>query len=154
MKTTIKYILLLIGITANAQLVQETTTYSYDYLNRLVQVVFDDGSTHNYVYDNLGNRIQLNTQTLDIDSVTLQNAITVYPNPTKEILNIKVPESIIINEDLTITLYDINGKIINQVKPKIIDHNLFIRVSELSIGTYIVHLKNGNNQWSQIVIKK
>ena len=55
------------SISANAQLQQETTNYSYGNLNRLVQVVFNDGSTKNYVYDDLGNRTQLNIQTLSID---------------------------------------------------------------------------------------
>ena len=110
MKTTIiTYILLLISITVNAQLVQETQTYEYDNLNRLVKVVFNNGNTKEYVYDNLGNRIQVNLQTLNVDSETLQNTITFYPNPTSQFININVPDRIL-NQNVQVILYDINGR--------------------------------------------
>jgi len=153
MKTTIKYLILLIGITANAQLQQETTNYSYDNLNRLVQVVFNNGSTHDYVYDDIGNRTQLNIQTLSIDEEVLKNTITVYPNPTSNFLNIKLPQTIL-GKNLVIELYDINGQLITDKKPKIKNNLLIINVNSLSNGVYLLHLKNGNQKWSKLFIKK
>ena len=155
MKTTIKYLLLLIGITANAQLQQETTTYSYDNLNRLVQVVFNDDSTHDYVYDDIGNRTQLNITdvTLGIDSETLQNPIIVYPNPTDSFLNIKLPDSFI-SQNLTIQLYDVNGRLVANSKPTITDNQITINVNTLSNGVYLLHLNNNNQKWSKLFIKK
>jgi YD repeat-containing protein len=159
MKTKIKYIVLLISISIYTQSPPPepgfiTTTYSYDNLNRLVQVVFNDGSTHDYVYDDLGNRIQLSIETLSIDSEILQNTITVYPNPTEEFLNIKIPESVVIGDTKDITIYDLNGRVINHIQPEILDNKITLKVDELFVGTYLIHLKTDTGTWSQIFIKK
>jgi len=140
------------SISANAQLQQETTNYSYGNLNRLVQVVFNDGSTKNYVYDDLGNRTQLNIQTLSIDSETLSNPIIMYPNPTDDALNVKLPQTIL-GKNLIIKLYDINGQLITDKKPKIENNLLIINVNSLSNGVYLLHLKNDTNKWSKLFIK-
>ncbi len=153
MKTTIKYLILLFSISVNAQLEEETTTYSYDNLNRLVQVVFNDDSTHNYVYDDLGNRTQLNIQTLSIDEETLRNTITVYPNPTDSLLNIQLPDSFN-HENTIIQLYDINGRLIVDNKPTITNSQITINVDALSNGVYLLYLKTDNQKWSKLFIKK
>lgn len=153
MKTTITYILLFISISVNAQLVQETTTYSYDNLNRLIQVVFYDGSTHDYVYDDLGNRIQLNIQSLSIDEETLKNTITVYPNPTSNIINIMFPENLI-SKDSNITIYDINGSLINNHNSTIVNNGITISTDRLSTGVYLIKVVSDKKTWSQLFIKK
>jgi len=153
MKTTIKYLLILISITANAQLEIETTTYSYDNLNRLAQVVFNDGSTHDYVYDDIGNRTQLNIETLSIDAETLKTPIIVYPNPTESYLNIKFPTEFN-SKDIVIELYDVNGKLVTDNKSKVQDNHINIDVKSLSNGVYLLHLKSDDKKWSQLFIKK
>lgn len=153
MKTTIKYILLLISITANAQLVQEETTYSYDNLNRLIQVVFYEGSTHNYIYDDLGNRIQLNIQSLSIDEETLKNTITVYPNPTSNIINIAFPKNLI-SKETNVIIYDINGSLVKDYKATIENNNVSIIISQLANGVYLIKVVNDKKTWSQLFIKK
>jgi|TARA_B110000495_G_C22559263_1_gene337599 YD repeat-containing protein len=153
MKTTIKYLLILISISANAQLEQKTTDYSYDNLNRLVQVVFNDNSTHNYVYDDIGNRTQLNIETLSIDTETLTNTITVYPNPTDSFLNIKLPDSFT-SKSTYIQIYDVNGRLIVDNKPTIIDNQITINVNSLSNGVYLIHLITDSQKWSKLFIKK
>lgn len=152
MKKIIKYLIFLIGITANAQLVQETT-YSYDNLNRLVKVVFNAEKEKNYVYDDLGNRIKLNITTLNINAETLKKTISVYPNPTNSFLNIQLPQTILGN-NISIILYDINGKQIKNSKIKIKDNSAFIEVENLSKGVYLLHLINEDKKWSQLFIKK
>lgn len=151
MKTTIKYILLLIGISAYSQTVE--TNYSYDNLNRLVQVVFNDGSTHSFVYDDLGNRIQLNFETLSIDEETLINTITLYPNPTSTTINIMFPNNLISQKPI-ISIYNINGSLIKNHKAKVINHNIQIPTSNLSNGVYLLTLISDNKTWSQLFIKK
>lgn len=155
MKTTIKYLLILIGITANAQLQQETTTYSYDNLNRLVQVVFNDGKTNNYIYDDIGNRTQLNItdSTLGVDSEVLENPIVVYPNPTDSFLNITFPREFN-SKNIIISLYDVNGRLIIDNKSKIENNEAIIDVHSLPNGIYLLHLKNDNQIWSKLFIKK
>ena len=153
MKTTIKYLLLFISISIYAQ-DQVETTYSYDNLNRLVKVVFNDGTKEkNYVYDDLGNRIALNITTLSINAETLKNSITVYPNPTGHFLNIQLPQTIL-GKKISITLYDINGKQIKNSKIEVKDNSALINVENLSKGVYLLHLINEDKKWSQLFIKK
>ncbi len=153
MRIKITYLLLFICFSANAQIQQETTTYSYDNLNRLVQVVFNDGSTHNYVYDNLGNRTQLNIETLSIDEETLKDVITVYPNPTENCLNIKLPSDFS-TQDVKITIYDVNGRTMESYSTSIENSEVVIDVGKLSNGVYLLHLKSEEKSWSKLFIKK
>lgn len=152
MKTTIKYLLLFIGISVYAQ-DQVETTYEYDNLNRLVKVVFTGETEKNYVYDDLGNRIALNITTLSIDTETLKNSITVYPNPTDSFLNIKLPQTIL-DKDISIKLYDINGKQIKNQKITLKNNSVNINVEQIPKGVYLIHLINNDKNWSQLFIKK
>lgn len=131
----------------------ETTTYSYDNLNRVVQVVFNDGYEKNYVYDNLGNRTQLNINTLSVDEEALKNVIVLYPNPSEDILNIKIPDNID-SKNASIQLYDINGRLVTQNVPSIIDNKISVEINTLSNGVYLIHLISGNQKWSKLFIKK
>lgn len=70
MKNTIKYIFFLIGITSYAQLEQIETLYTYDNLNRLVQVVSNGEIIHSYTYDDIGNRLELTITTEDNPQLT------------------------------------------------------------------------------------
>ena len=152
MKTTIKYLFFLISISVYAQEIVETT-YEYDNLNRLVKVVFTGEKEKNYVYDDLGNRIALNITTLSIDAEILKNTITVYPNPTGSFLNIQLPETIL-GKNISIILYDINGKQIEKSKIKVKDNSAMINVENLSKGVYLLHIENKDKKWSQLFIKK
>ncbi|WP_026776315.1 T9SS type A sorting domain-containing protein [Polaribacter sp. Hel_I_88] len=152
MKIKIKYLFLLICISAYTQGIVETT-YEYDNLNRLVKVVFTGEKEKNYVYDDLGNRIVLNITTLSIDAEILKNTITVYPNPTDSFLNIQLPQTIL-GENISIVLYDINGKQIKKSEIKVKDNSAMINVENLSKGVYLLHIKNEDKKWSQLFIKK
>ena len=155
MKTTIKYLIILIGISVNAQLEQKTTDYSYDNLNRLVQVVFNDGSEKHYLYDDLGNRIQLeiNNSTLGIIPEVLRNPIIVYPNPTDNALNISLPKDLEL-KNVIIELYDVKGRLIPSDKYELRENQISINVNELSNGVYLLHLKSNGKKWSKLFIKK
>jgi YD repeat-containing protein len=152
MKTAIKYLTLFISISIYAQ-DQIETTYEYDNLNRLVKVVFTGESEKNYVYDDLGNRIALNITTLSINAETLKTTITVYPNPTSSFLNIQLPQTIL-GSNVSMTLYDINGKQIKNSKIEVKDNSALINVENLSKGVYLLHLINEDKKWSQLFIKK
>ncbi len=153
MRAIIKYLLIAISFTANAQLVQEITDYEYDNLNRLVKVVFNDGDTKEYVYDNLGNRIQINMETLSIDAETLKNTITVYPNPTNQFININLPETII-NQKVDIIIYNINGRELKTNKRQIESTTFSLDVGAFSNGVYLLRIVRDKEQFSQLFIKK
>lgn len=156
MKKTITYITLLIGITSYAQLDQIETTYSYDNLNRLVQVVSNGESqnfTRSYTYDDIGNRLSIDAEALGIDAEVLKNTITIYPNPTDQFLNLQLPEGVAIN-DTRIELYDISGRLIDSPNPTIEVRNMRMNVTGLSDGVYLIRVNNRDQQWTQLFIKK
>jgi len=48
---------LLFGLLATAPVGAASVTYTYDALGRLTQVIYDDGKTITYAYDEAGNRV-------------------------------------------------------------------------------------------------
>lgn len=156
MKKTITYITLLIGITSYAQLDQIETLYSYDNLNRLVQIVSNGESqnfTRSYAYDDIGNRLSIDAEVLGIDDEVLKNTITIYPNPTDQFLNLQLPEGII-SSNTKVELYDISGRLIGSPNPIIEGQKMKMHVNGLSDGVYLIRVNNGEEQWSQLFIKK
>lgn len=62
-----KLLVFLMSINIYAQLEQNHTFYQYDNLNRLTQVIYNDGTEVNYTYDDLGNRTQTTVASDDDD---------------------------------------------------------------------------------------
>jgi hypothetical protein len=75
---------------------------------------------------------------LSIENYNLQKVVTLYPNPTKGLINIKNEKSII----KSFKIYDINGKYIFS---KDNTENNSIDISNLSSGVYIIKLLDNNN---------
>jgi hypothetical protein len=151
------YIFLALPFFINAQSIEEETIqYSYDNLNRLIHVIWEDDIEKMYVYDDVGNRIQLEiTETgLGIDDEILRNTITVYPNPTKNLITIKLPESeVFFNPE--ITLYDLQGKLLHSEKKNIgTNREIQLSLSSFSNGVYLIRLMENEKFWSQLIIKK
>lgn len=153
MKLIVKYLLLILSISAYAQTDLVQTEYEYDNLNRLVRVISNDGTEKSYVYDDLGNRMQLNTTTLSVDTETLKNVITIYPNPTDRFIRVRFPERFE-STKLSYTLFDINGKQIMSSKYSIEEQHIEVDVGNLANGVYLIHLRSGQQKWSQLIIKK
>jgi len=149
----IQYILFLISVSTYAQLEQIQTQYEYDNLNRLVKVIFNDGIEKNYVYDDLGNRTQLNTTTLSVDTETLKTTITLYPNPTNRNFRIRTPQNFN-NKNVKLRIYDMNGKEIFIRNYELKDSEIEIDVGTISNGIYLLNLIHGREKWSQLFIKK
>jgi len=77
-----------------------------------------------------------------VDEETDQS-ISVYPNPTSGILNIQGN-----NKELTAVIFDILGK-------KIMSQSFFneVDLSQLETGIYIIRISDGQNSFSQKIIK-
>jgi hypothetical protein len=69
----------------------------------------------------------------------LLNAISIYPNPTKEILNINYGTSTI--DIKSIEIHDLLGKVVYQTKSK----TELINVSSLNSGIYLITISTENN---------
>jgi hypothetical protein len=79
-------------------------------------------------------------------SGNLDNTIFVFPNPTKEVLNIRIPDALLEREIQGISLYNANGEQLhhaNQFEP-------MIDVKGINAGTYFLELKTKN----QSIVKK
>jgi len=77
--------------------------------------------------------------------------VSIYPNPTTDILNIQIKD--VLSESITFTIYDISGKkVLNQsVMPSNLNQ---VIVSNLSSGVYILQINNLNISQSFKFIKK
>ena len=63
--------------------------------------------------------------------------IKVYPNPTKGILNLLVPEFL---NELKLEVYNIQGKLIKSSLEKVINKNINLDFSSISKGVYFIKL--------------
>ncbi|MDG5490992.1 FG-GAP-like repeat-containing protein [Psychroserpens sp. SPM9] len=83
--------------------------------------------------------------TLSLEN-SLTNALFIYPNPTKDVLNINDLE---LNNSAIYTIFDITGKRIMNAKL----HSSTIDVSSLSPGNYILRIVSGTQIKSQKFVK-
>ena len=97
-----------------------------------VSISFDDKGC-NYVYDN-------------IDEMLVSDKITIYPNPTKSILNIEFAE-----ENNYIEIYDNIGKKICSLQTN--DKSVNINMSEYPSGLYLVVIKNDKGNCFKRIVK-
>ncbi len=84
---------------------------------------------------------------LGVVSTVLQNAISLYPNPTSSILFIDNPSDELIT---SATIYTINGSLVKNVKDNSIES---ISVSDLQTGIYFVKLTTSNQTLNYKFIK-
>jgi hypothetical protein len=70
------------------------------------------------------------------------SSVTVFPNPAADVLNLEWSEAI--NEEITLTLLDISGKIVLNQKVFINDKHTLILSNTLAQGDYILKLSSEN----------
>ncbi|WP_296381761.1 M14 family zinc carboxypeptidase [Winogradskyella sp.] len=109
---------------------------------------FDDGEVEDYT-------VNLFEQVLDIDDQSLEN-ISLYPNPFKDVIDIKLPSSLTGNT-LTFNIYDVLGRSI--ITNTLELNNQTIRLStldNLKSGTYIlkIHDLTTNQSIAKQIIKQ
>lgn len=122
--------------------------------------LFSQTNRIKFNYDNSGNQIQrilcLNCITSRIsdqneeikddlvdDFKSIDNNIQVYPNPIEEILNIEIL-NYEQNPISNILLYDINGKLINEIVINKDDLKYIINFNDLSSGFYVLKFFNND----------
>lgn len=88
------------------------------------------------------------------NTVELNSAINVYPNPSKGIFNISIND--VENENTTIKILNILGKEVYN-KTILVVGNQFknqVDISNLSKGVYLIQIVNGKNQFTKKIINK
>lgn len=76
----------------------------------------------------------------------IASLVSVYPNPAVEVINVKVPASVVINE---VVLYDILGK-----NTGVSYANGQVNVSALSRGVYMLSVKTSEGTLTKKIVKK
>ncbi|MHA7056510.1 leucine-rich repeat protein [Aquimarina sp. M1] len=89
--------------------------------------------------------------TLSIDDLELFGSISMYPNPANNIVHISNPSEVILN---SITIYDVNGRLIISDQNSISDSDISINISRLESGPYFVIIKGTQANVTKQLIKK
>ncbi|MBN2891612.1 MAG: T9SS type A sorting domain-containing protein [Bacteroidales bacterium] len=87
---------------------------------------------------------------LEVTNVLDETIISMYPNPTNDILNIDILNSNA--TERTIYIYSITGQIIE--KKNETENSLKIDLSNFSQGTYIIIIQSGSYKYQQKIIKQ
>jgi Secretion system C-terminal sorting domain len=95
--------------------------------------------------------LQLTVSCLGTNTVaTLEKSITLYPNPAKNILNLKLPENIDVNVN-SVTIVNSLGQIVLKQKT---ENTTTIDVSNLQKGMYFVSLASNYGNWNGKFVKE
>lgn len=80
----------------------------------------------------------------------LDNAFTIYPNPTSDFLNIKLRKDINENDIQGISIYDLKGSLVSKTS----NFKSNIDIKNLSKGSYVVKIEFLNYVVSKKIIVK
>jgi len=84
---------------------------------------------------------QTNLSLVAIENVDLFAEISIYPNPTSELVNIDIPQNY---NEIDINMYDVTGKLIkNELNA---NGKVTFDVSALATGTYYLQVINPKNK--------
>lgn len=85
-------------------------------------------------------------------AVTASSELLIYANPNKGTCTIKVPEDLKKEDDLVLTIYDVNGRIIQQAPVQINEEKIKINIESEASGIYNVTLGNKTKMYSGKII--
>ena len=95
--------------------------------------------------------VSMTTTTLGAESYFLDREITLYPNPTTNVLNIKLGTSNNLPDNYTI--YNMLGQVVRQ-KSVVTPNDLSVNTSSLSKGMYFIKIATDNASMSLPFVKK
>lgn len=100
-----------------------------------------------YISNLSGGKIyKLIDTTLSIED-ELASKISIYPNPTKSILNINFGSNHTINNATDISIYDLHGKMVKFIHPNS-ERIQKINISDLTNGVYVLKIDSNNGEQS------
>ena len=88
---------------------------------------------------------------LGIESNELNNAISMYPNPAQDQVTISNSSNIQLE---TAVIYDLNGKMLNQIDLSTMQGEQMINISDLATGVYVVKLTSDTSSAVKRLVKK
>lgn len=96
------------------------------------------------VFSGLFTNTVLNNETFENN-----NNVSIYPNPVKDILNIKVKD---FSSEVLVKVIDINGREVYAQKVNNMNNSNSINLSNLSTGIYVLKLQGENLNYSEKII--
>lgn len=97
--------------------------------------------------ENIRNNITVNIQNLGVNDQII-NGIKLYPNPTNDVLVVKLPN----HENSNLNLFDLNGRLL--LNKTLNSNETIIDLSSFENGVYILDLNINNLRLSKKIIKK
>ena len=115
-----------------------------------VQIVaYQTGNSAFYAAPNITISVRVNPAPVILSVPTNTTQVIAYPNPTMNLLTIKVPSNVVI-EDIRMTTT--NGMTLLNQTPR--SNNAQVDMSQFSQGTYLLHIKTNKGTETQKVIKQ
>lgn len=108
-------------------------------------------------YDNTSNAVQTRIYslggngTLSTNDVTKVNDVSAFPNPSKDIINISY--SALNNEIVIVSIFDLNGKLIETKKADNKFNKIKLDISRYAQGTYLYTVKNSLGTYKSKFVK-
>ena len=93
----------------------------------------------------VANEAQCRSEVLSIDNFDITNALTLYPNPVKDYLNIKLSNQL---EIKNIKIYNMIGKMVNETK------NLEVDFTKMAKGIYLLKIITNKGITTKKIIKE
>lgn len=145
MKYIIFYLLIFLTAITSAQSVVQSIN-SGGFVSSVSSISVGEIIVDNSPTGLIGIVAQINEQLLEVPQFEVSNTITVYPNPTSELINFESNENL---SNESISIYNVAGQIVLQ---KNIDNNT-VDLSRLVKGQYFIQFQNKKNKSFQIIKK-
>lgn len=81
---------------------------------------------------------------IGVDETGIMLNISAFPNPTTDYLILKIPDDAILETKFTISLYDLNGRIIKQ--QIVVSSETEIDMADLQAATYLLKIMNNHRE--------
>jgi len=91
-----------------------------------------------------------NNSTLGFADLSLENGITMYPNPALNKVTIKNSNNVKLDQ---LAIYDVYGRLINTIDLRDMQQEKIINVSDLTSGIYMLHLQSNGARTTKRLIK-
>lgn len=88
--------------------------------------------------------------TVGLTDLSLENGITMYPNPAQNNVTIKNSNNVKLDQ---LAIYDICGRLINTIDLRDMQQEKIINVSNLTSGIYMLHLQSNGASTTKRLIK-
>lgn len=91
---------------------------------------------------------QLKIPTLATNNLVKEGAVSIYPNPTKDLVNIRLEDAAATN----ITVFDVTGKSV--LSTKVNDTQSEVNLSDLNSGVYLLNVKTDKGETTKRIVKQ